>query len=326
MTEPSVTVVVVSRERFSMSRRALETLYRNTDTAFRLVYVDGGSPASIKRYLETESRSRGFQLLRTDHYLSPNQARNMGLQLVTTKYVAFIDNDVLVTPGWLGTLLACAEETSASVVGPLYLMGELSRPVVHMAGGSIEIEVRERTRVLRERHHFPHTPLASIGALTRRTTDVVEFHCMLVLKSVLERFGGLDEGLLSANEHIDLCMMVRQAGGTVYLEPESVVTYIGPRPLAASDLPFYLLRWSDAWNAASIRRFNEKWSVEVEKDFGSWLTNHRRTFLQPLHDRLHGLVGWRAGSWLERVLVHPIEERLNRIVVRAVSKTAGPSV
>jgi len=32
-------------------------------------------------------------------------------------------------------------------------------------------------------------------------------------------------------------MAVRQFGGTVYLEPDAVVTYIGPRPLAATDTP-----------------------------------------------------------------------------------------
>jgi len=34
-----------------------------------------------------------------DRCLAPNEARNMGVGEVTTRYVVFIDNDVLVTPG-----------------------------------------------------------------------------------------------------------------------------------------------------------------------------------------------------------------------------------
>jgi GT2 family glycosyltransferase len=321
MSEPLVTIVVVPRERFSLSARSLETLYRETEPPFRLVYVDAGFPSRIRHHLESESRRRGFQIVRTEHYLSPNQARNLGLRLVTTKYVVFLDNDVIVTPGWLRTLVTCAEETDASVVGPLYLMGELTQQIVHMAGGTVEFEGNGGVPVFREHHHFPHTPLSAIEEpLIRRAVDVVEFHCMLVRREVFTRLGRLDEGLLSANEHIDLCLSVKQSGGLVYLEPRAVVTYIGPRPLAASDLPYFLLRWSDAWNAASIRHFNRKWNVRVEDDFSTWLTDHRRTFLEPLHRQLHRVVGWRIGTWIERVLVHPVETASNRLIVWAASK------
>jgi GT2 family glycosyltransferase len=40
------------------------------------------------------------------------------------KYVVFIDNDVLVTPGWLGSLVRRTEETGAWLVGALYCFGE----------------------------------------------------------------------------------------------------------------------------------------------------------------------------------------------------------
>jgi GT2 family glycosyltransferase len=321
MTEALVTVVVVPRERFSVSSQALETLYLNTHAPFRLVYVDGGSPPRIWRHLEAESRRAGFQLIRTSHYLTPNEARNAAFQYVATKYVAFIDNDVFVTPGWLETLVKCAEETNAWVVGPLYLMGELSKQIVHMAGGVVEIEDRGDVRLFRERHHYPHTPLAAIGdRLTRRATDLVEFHCMLVRRDALQRLGGLDEGLMSAYEHVDLCMMVRQAGGTVYLEPDAVVSYMGPHPLRLSDLPFYLLRWSEAWNAASVRHFNQKWKVAIEKDFSVWLTKHRRSFLEPLRARLQGVVGWRVGTFLERTFAHPLEAACTRMIAWRASK------
>src|SRR6202158_1434150 len=117
--EPAVTIVVVPRERFSYSRNSLESLYVNTDLPFRLIYVDGGSPAHIKRYLESQAKEKGFDLIRTKHYLSPNQARNIGLCKADTKYIVFLDNDVEIAPGWLWGLVQGAGGTSGWLGGPL---------------------------------------------------------------------------------------------------------------------------------------------------------------------------------------------------------------
>src|SRR5688572_14062824 len=138
MTDSRVTVVVVPRERFSCAPESLESIYRETDVPFELVYVDGGSPPRIRRYLDAQARSRGFQLVRTDCYLSPNEARNLGLRDVDTEYVVFIDNDVVVTPGWLGKMVECADETSAGVVGPLTCIGRPEHEIIHLAGGRVE--------------------------------------------------------------------------------------------------------------------------------------------------------------------------------------------
>ncbi|MFW6358278.1 MAG: glycosyltransferase family 2 protein, partial [Chroococcales cyanobacterium] len=91
--EPNVTIVVVPRERFSYTQKSLESIYEYTPYPFKLVYVDGGSPTQIKHYLEEQSRLKGFKLIRTQEYLSPNLARNIGISQVDTEYTVFVDND-----------------------------------------------------------------------------------------------------------------------------------------------------------------------------------------------------------------------------------------
>jgi glycosyltransferase involved in cell wall biosynthesis len=93
------TVAFVPRETFSQTERTLEKLYEQTAGNFELICVDGGSPPSVQKYLEEASREKGFLLIRTDAYISPNQARNLALDHVTSEYVVFVDNDCLVTPG-----------------------------------------------------------------------------------------------------------------------------------------------------------------------------------------------------------------------------------
>ena len=98
----------------------------------------------------------------------------------------------------------------------------------------------------------------------------------------------MDEELLSQHEHIDFCLSVRDAGGSVYIEPKAVTSYVPPPPCEWSDLPYFMLRWSETWNLATIRHFNQKWGVSAVRWLGDestldaedtivrWSRGHRR--------------------------------------------------
>jgi GT2 family glycosyltransferase len=327
MPDPLATIVVVPRERFGVTQRALETLYANTAPPFHLVYVDGGSPAAIRRYLAMEARARGFTLVRTDHYLSPNQARNLGLRHVRTRYVVFIDNDAVPAPGWLDKLVECAETTGAWIVGPLYLIGEPGRAEIHMAAGDARIEDRPGGRRFVDRHRFAGKHPAEVrDRLERTPCEQAEFHCMLVRAEVFERLGPLDEELLSVTEHSDLCMLVRREGGAVYFEPDAVVTYITGGRFSLADYAFFFRRWSEAWNEASIDRFREKWALSGDdRDSGMaslarWTTAHRHIPFRPAVRALERLFGWRLGHWLGEGVLLRVERRINRVWVRPVTQ------
>lgn len=297
MNAPEVTLVVVPRERFSCAKRSLESIYRHTRTPFRLVYVDGGSPSRLRCYLGTQATSKGFQVIRSDRYLSPNQARNLGLRQVKTKYVVFIDNDVLVSPGWLEALVQCARDTDAWVVGPLYLMIQDGREVIHMAGGTLQIREEQGRRILHEQDRFPGMSLTDVPESLRRTpSELVEFHCMLLRTEVFERLGPLDEKLLAIREHDDLCLAVRKAGGAIYLEPDATVTYLPPPPISMSDRKYYMLRWSKPWIEASLQHFHRKWDLDVDSlhCHYAWLWRRRYLFFRQYTRRLRPWRDWIA--------------------------------
>jgi GT2 family glycosyltransferase len=268
--EPQVTIVVVPRERFSCTQASLESIYEHTEYPFKLVYVDGNSPAKVRRYLETQAKVRNFKLICTDYYLSPNHARNIGLSYVDTKYLVFIDNDVIFTPGWLKALVTCAEETGAAVVGPLMCEKEPLHSRIHFAGGESHIvtDIYGR-RHLREKMYKQGQQVADVRPKLQRTqTELAEFHCTLVRREIFERMGGqLDEAMLNTKEHLDFCMSVAQAGGTVYFEPAALVTYLPGPPLEWSDLHFFMLRWSIAWTRASLQHLQQKWELAEDGYF-----------------------------------------------------------
>ena len=293
-----VTVVVSPRESFSYARDSLASILEQTSRPFTLVYVDAGSPRAVKQHLEARAREAGFRLVRTEHYLSPNRARNLGLRYVTTKYVAFIDNDVIVTAGWLAALVQCAEETGATIVSPLICEGQPLHTILHCAGG--ECGVREEAqgdgvrRLLIDKIHDQGRPVVELAG-PPRPTGLAEFHCMLVRMEFLQQLGRLDEALLNTKEHVDLCMSASAVGGTVYLEPSSIVTWIAGA-LRWSDMPYYMLRWSDAWERSSLEHLLAKWKLTEDDYFQrryrqlGW--RRRMAIIDPLSRRLafgHGV-------------------------------------
>jgi len=324
-----VTVVVVPRERFSMTRPALERMYAATPPPLQLVYVDGGSPRHVREYLEAQARERGFKLIRTDHYLAPNEARNLAARAVGTRYVVFIDNDVLVTPGWLDALVTCAEETGAWAVGPLYCIGPPELEAIHMAAGVCHVLEENGRRRLVDQHRLVGKRWVDVrDSLRREPAQMIEYHCLLLRMEALERVGPLDEALLSDREHHDLCLLIERAGGAIYFEPASVVTWMAPPPLAWSDLPFFLRRWSESWNRSSLEHFDRKWKLDEDERRlvqCEWRTDYRHEVLRlPVATkRLRQLLGWRLGGLVARRIVLPVESALTNLLAPEQARRIG---
>ncbi|WP_051764218.1 glycosyltransferase family 2 protein [Streptomyces sp. NRRL F-5135] len=263
-TPPRVTAVITSRERFSYAEESLKSFYEHTRVPCHVVYVDVNSPRDRWERLRRLSDERGFTAVRVNKYVSPNCARNIGLRYAVGEYVVFLDNDVEYTPNWLEPLLSCADEEKAALVGPLYLHGPLQEQTVHMAGGDMEFSGTWGTRsfVQTQRHFMKHLSEVPAEELRRQRCDIIEFHCALVRRSVFDQVGGMDEGLLTTREHLDFSRRVLDAGGTVWFEPASVITYRMPPPFALTDLPYFMLRWSDAWTAETLKHFANKYGIE----------------------------------------------------------------
>lgn len=320
---PQVTIVVVPRERFSLSDKSLETLYRcTTDVAFNLVYVDGNAPKAVRAYLQDQSARRGFTLVHSDKYLSPNQSRNLGMRHVKTPYVVFVDNDLFVTPGWLSTLLACADETGAWVVGPLYCQGDPADKIIHMAEGWIEITGDAPRRTFKTTQSHQGVAIADVPEpLVRRTCDYGEFHCMLLRSDVFDKLGPLDENLMSTREHLDVCMQVKAAGGEVWFEPAAVVTYSTPPPFANSDIPFYWTRWSESWGRRSLSAFCEKYDLDPNyTERVKNMAHRRQRVITPVRKLVKRTLGKKADAALT-VAFAKVEPRINRLLVKVPPKS-----
>ena len=284
-----MTIVVVPRERFSHSERSLASIYANTAYPFELVYVDGNAPPGVAAFLREAAARYGFRLIRVDHFLSPNAARNLGAAGVDSDYVVFIDNDCEPAPGWLDELVRCATETGAAAVAPLYFEGTPGEDVIHMACGTAHFVEKDGVREFASEHTHSKRRARELD-LKREDTELFEFHCVMVETARLRELGGLDEALLSNHEHEDLALQLRERGHRIVFEPASRVTYAFGA-LDRHDAKYVRLRWSDDWNRRSSQHFARKW--RLREGWGdksvNWCNEHREMLLGHVASPAHRL-------------------------------------
>lgn len=333
MQPPRATIAFVPREVFSQTRASLEAVIEHTDPPYELVCVDGGSPPETREWLQEMAREHGFTLLRSDGFLTPNQARNLVLPHVTTPYVVFVDNDVFPAKGWLQALINCADETGAWAVGPLYFEHMPLEHRVHMAGGIARLLTDKRgRRYYKEKHHHAHQLLSDIEEpLERGETELIEFHAVLVAMRAFEHIGPLDEGLLNHAEHADISLMIRQAGGTVYMEPAARITYVPPRKLYDEDREYFELRWSEAWSQASLRHFVKKWNLaprHKEIRIARWWMRYHRRYGSRVQARVRKWFGPRFTHYAQQIGFQQVEALWNRLnyPARRYGKVEPPRV
>jgi len=301
--QPSITIVMVQRERFSPSKRSLDSLLQTNSGGYPIIYVDNASPPVLRDYLCQQANEHDIRLVRYEQYTSPLHARNAIVPLLETEYVVFVDNDVMFGAGWLEALFQCASDHGADVVTPLIQQGELEENVIHTAGGSVEIIEEGGKKVLNEVQRFLGKSIAEVsGELIEEPTQMAEFHCILVRTDFLNRLGLFDENYLATSEHLDFALEVQRANGAMWFTPGSRVTYLRPPPVSKEDRLFFSLRWSNSWVGRSEDHLFKKWNIQPYDRVKKFSVKHRRKAYEAIHQRVSRFAGLRFANLVVKFL------------------------
>ncbi len=282
-----VTIVISFRERWSLTLASIASIVSNTDGPYHLWLLDTGMPPGLRQVVEERCNEWGLRVIDVSGDLWPNQARGRVAPMIETQYAVFIDNDVLVMPGWLNELTRCADETNAGIVGPLYLWGiDDSSDLIHMAGGDLTIVEEQGGRVMIEAHrHFNERVADLEQQLVRETCDFSEYHCMLMRREIFREKRVFDDDIVCVHEHIHASLVARELGYQTWFEPGSRVIYLAFVPWKLWELPLLRKRWSKQAGEQSIQNFARHWNVINDaRSFGSvrdFLDKHK-SMVDPL--------------------------------------------
>lgn len=125
---PLVSIIIPTRNRCSILARCLAALPAGVGAlpAPEVIVSDDCSSDDTEKVVRQFSAESGWHVrhLRQDQALGANAARNSAVRLAQGEILVFIDDDVLVTEGWLSRLLAGLSAQFPIVSGPVRLMAE----------------------------------------------------------------------------------------------------------------------------------------------------------------------------------------------------------
>ena len=184
---PLVSMVILAHNQLAYTRQCIASIMAHTREFFELIVVDNGSTDGTARYLETELAglilAGTLKIVSSETNLGYAGGNNLGLAVARGAYILLLNNDVVVTPGWLARLLACLEKNAdIGIVGPM---------TNHVAGPQLVKPVPYNTDSLAGLDAFAAEQAERFAGQVKRLPRVVGF-CMLIKKEVIDTIGGLD--------------------------------------------------------------------------------------------------------------------------------------
>ena len=125
---PSVSIIIPTRNRSAILAQCLAALPAGALGLElpEVIVVDDCSSDDTSSTIDQFCSATGWQVhrLRQDRPLGANAARNAALRVARSEIIVFIDDDVLVTEGWLSNLVDGLSERFPVVSGPVRLTME----------------------------------------------------------------------------------------------------------------------------------------------------------------------------------------------------------
>lgn len=238
---PAVSVVVISYNSREFLGPCLEAILANAGPELELIVFDNqSSDGSADLVARQFPQAR---LLRGDYNLGFGEGNNAAVAQARGAYVAFLNPDTVVAPGWLEPLLAAleADPTVGLVTSRVVLHDAPER--LNTAGNSIHISGLTLCRGMgRPAETFPAGEVAAVSGAA-----------FAMRRELFAALGGFDGAFFMYMEDTDLAWRARLAGYGCRYVPESVVAHhyrlrFGPRKVYFQERNRYLmllksLRW-----------------------------------------------------------------------------------
>ena len=210
-----VSIIVPVFNHWSETLACLESILQFTDgPAYEVIVSDD---ASTDETPEMMKRIEGVVYSRNDQNLGFIGSCNRGATRARGEFLVFLNNDTVVTAGWLDALLQTFRDMPGTgLVGPklIYPDGRLQE-----AGGVIWHDASGWNY---GKFDDPDHPKYNFA----REVDYCSGACVMVPRALFERFGGFDSHYKPAYyEDTDLAFKIREAGHKVIYQPLAKIVH-----------------------------------------------------------------------------------------------------
>lgn len=222
-----VSIIIPVHNKWELTRACLESIAEHArGYPLEVVVVDNASSDATP--LEAPALGHAlfgdtFVYLRQSENRNFSGACNIGAMAARSDLLLFLNNDTVVTPGWLPPLVDTLLTTDKKVgaVGPLLLYPEFGgkKDRVQHAG----ITISPAMHLL---HLYEGIPADHPAVNYLRVVQAITAAAFLVRKSLFQEYQGFYEGFVNGFEDVDLCARLWEKNYVFLVQPESRVYHL----------------------------------------------------------------------------------------------------
>jgi len=261
---PHVSVIVLTYNGAAYSKKCVESILNATAYPnYELIIVDNASTDSTRDWLKElgESGDPRIKIILNNWNTGYAAGNNIGFRASSGQYIVLLNNDTVVTKGWLTGLVKHMEAD-----GKIGMCG----PVTNAIGNEAKVPTDYLSLAGLER--FAHIYTFEHMGDVYDDPNVLAMFCVIIRRDLYESAGGLDEGYERGMfEDDDFSEKTKQAGYRMCIAEDSFVHHFMSvsfgrlqadefRRLIETNKKRYELKWNKAWVPHRYR-------------IGAWQTN-----------------------------------------------------
>jgi GT2 family glycosyltransferase len=216
-----VSIVILCHNDLRYLKDCVQSIKQYTHVPYELIFVDNASEDGSQKYLRSVKSAK---VIVNPVNLAFAKGNNQGFDVARGDYLMMLNADVLVTPGWLEKMVACAEsDPSVGLVGPC------TNNATHVQA----IPVGYKS--IKDLNRFALANAIKHDAQWEDVHRLIGF-CLLIRREVLQKVGVLDERFGPGGyEDYDYCLRVQQAGYKIKLCKDVYIHHFGGKGYVGMD-------------------------------------------------------------------------------------------
>lgn len=250
---PVVSVIIPVFNGWAMTYKCLKSIYQNTiSTEYEIIVADDGATDETK---DINDYVKNITVIKNKENLGFLNNCNKASKTAKGKFILFLNNDTVVRPGWLSSLVDLMEkDKSVGMTGSkfIYPDGRLQE-----AGGIIWKDASAWNFGNKQSPDLPEFNYL-------KEVDYISGACILIRAELWQQIGGFDERYAPAYcEDSDLAFEVRQRGYKVVYQPLSEIVHYEGYSHGTDEGGGTATK---SYQKLNNEKFYEKWRAVLSKD------------------------------------------------------------